>query len=109
MAVSLAEKSPAALWDAWELREKWGWTVAIDVEILDYLESLTVVEPSHRPFNVRGMRALAEAFPKLPRSPASTPQARPVIVAHFGGGASICAMLDGRSVETTTLALTQPG
>ncbi|MCC3246072.1 cytochrome d ubiquinol oxidase subunit II [Methylocystis sp. WRRC1] len=31
MAVSLAEKSPAALWDAWEARAKWEWTVAIGV------------------------------------------------------------------------------
>jgi acetate kinase len=29
------------------------------------------------------------------------PQARPVIVAHPGGGASLCAMQDGRSIETT--------
>lgn len=28
-------------------------------------------------------------------------QARRVIVAHLGGGASLCAILDGRSVETT--------
>jgi len=29
------------------------------------------------------------------------PQGRRVIAAHLGGGASLCAMLDGRSVETT--------
>ena len=29
------------------------------------------------------------------------PAARRVIVAHLGGGASLCAMLDGRSIETT--------
>lgn len=33
--------------------------------------------------------------------PKFAPQARRVIVAHLGGGASMCAMLDGRSVETT--------
>jgi acetate kinase len=33
--------------------------------------------------------------------PKVDPQARRVIVAHLGGGASMCAMLDGRSVETT--------
>ena len=32
---------------------------------------------------------------------ALAPAARRVIVAHLGGGASLCAMLDGRSVETT--------
>ena len=35
------------------------------------------------------------------RMRALEPQARRTIVAHLGGGASLCAMLDGRSVETT--------
>ena len=33
--------------------------------------------------------------------PRFVPAARRVIAAHLGGGASLCAMLDGRSVETT--------
>ncbi len=33
--------------------------------------------------------------------PKFTPKARRVIAAHLGGGASMCAMLDGRSVETS--------
>jgi acetate kinase len=33
--------------------------------------------------------------------PKVVPEARRVIVAHLGGGASMCAMLDRRSVETT--------
>ncbi len=33
--------------------------------------------------------------------PKFAPQARRVIAAHLGGGASMCAMLDGKSVETT--------
>jgi acetate kinase len=33
--------------------------------------------------------------------PKFAPAARRVIVAHLGGGASMCALLDGRSVETT--------
>jgi acetate kinase len=33
--------------------------------------------------------------------PKFAPDARRVIVAHLGGGASMCAMLDGRSVETS--------
>ena len=41
--------------------------VLIDGEVLDYLESLAVMEPSHQPFNVRGARAIAEAFPGLPQ------------------------------------------
>jgi acetate kinase len=119
----------------------------IDGDVLDYLESLAVMEPSHQIFNVRGARALAEAFPGLPQVacfdtsfhrtmpevaqnyalpkdvrdtgvrhwgyhgisydyisrqvPKFAPQARRVIAAHLGGGASMCAMLDGRSVETT--------
>ena len=119
----------------------------IEGDVLDYLESLAVMEPSHQTFNVRGARALAEAFPGLPQIacfdssfhrtmpemaqtyalpqdvrdagvrhwgyhgisydyisrqvPKFAPQARRVIAAHLGGGTSMCAMLDGRSVETT--------
>ncbi|PKU23044.1 acetate/propionate family kinase [Telmatospirillum siberiense] len=119
----------------------------IDADMLDYLESLAEVEPSHQTFNVLGARALAETFPGLPQIacfdssfhktmpevaktyalpkdvrdagvrhwgyhgisydyiarqlPHIVPQARRVIVAHLGGGSSMCAMLDGRSVETT--------
>jgi acetate kinase len=119
----------------------------IEGDVLDYLESLAVMEPSHQTFNVRGARALAEAFPGLPQVacfdtsfhrtmpevaqtyalpqdvrdagvrhwgyhgisydyisrqvPKFAPRARRVIAAHLGGGASMCAMLDGRSVETT--------
>jgi acetate kinase len=119
----------------------------IEGDVLDYLASLAVMEPSHQLFNVKGARALAEAFPGLPqvacfdssfhrtmpevaqhyalptdvsdkgvrhwgyhgisydyisrRLPAFAPDARRAIVAHLGGGASMCAMLDGRSVETS--------
>ena len=121
--------------------------VRLDGDVLDYLESLSAMEPSHQAFNIRGARALAEAFPDLPQVacfdssfhrtmpqvaqtyalpkdvrdagvrhwgyhgisydyisrqvPKFAPEARRVIVAHLGGGASMCAMLDGRSVETT--------
>ena len=121
--------------------------VRIDSDVLDYLDPLVVMEPSHQPYNVLGARALAEAFPGLPQVACfdssfhrtmpdvaqtyalpqdvrgagvrhwgyhgisyeyisrqvanSAPQARRVIAAHLGGGASLCAMLDGRSVETT--------
>ena len=126
---------------------RFGAPVRIDGDVLDYLESLAVMEPSHQTFNVRGARALAEAFPGLPQvacfdtsfhrtmpevaqhyalpqdvrdagvrhwgyhglsydyisrqMPQFAPEARRVIVAHLGGGASLCAMLDGRSVETS--------
>jgi acetate kinase len=121
--------------------------VRIDGDVLDYLDSLAAMEPSHQPFNVCGARALADAFPGLPQVacfdtsfhrtmpevaqtyalpqdvrdagvrhwgyhgisydyisrqvPKYAPAARRVIAAHLGGGASLCAMLDGRSVETT--------
>jgi acetate kinase len=121
--------------------------VRIASDVLDYLDSLVVMEPSHQPYNVLGARALAEAFPALPQVacfdtsfhrtmpevaqiyalpkdvrdagvrhwgyhgisyeyisrqvPNFAPRARRVIAAHLGGGASMCAMLDGRSVETT--------
>jgi Acetokinase family len=39
----------------------------IDGDVLDYLDSLAVMEPSHQTYNVRGARALAEAFPGLPQ------------------------------------------
>jgi len=41
--------------------------VRIDGDVLDYLDSLAVMEPSHQPFNVRGARALGEVFPGLPQ------------------------------------------
>ena len=121
--------------------------VRIEGDVLEYLESLVVMEPSHQPYNVLGARALAELFPGLPQVacfdssfhrtmpevaqiyalpqdvrdagvrhwgyhgisydyisqqvPKFAPQARRVIAAHLGGGASMCAMLDGRSVDTT--------
>ena len=121
--------------------------VRIEGDVLDYLDSLAAMEPSHQPFNVHGARAFAEAFPGLPQVacfdtsfhrtmpevaqtyalpqdvrdagvrhwgyhgisydyisrqvPKFVPAARRVIVAHLGGGASMCAMLDGKSVETT--------
>lgn len=119
----------------------------IDGDVLDYLDSLAAMEPSHQPFNVHGARAFADAFPGLPQVacfdtsfhrtmpevaqtyalpqdvrdagvrhwgyhgisydyisrqvPKFAPAARRVIVAHLGGGASMCAMLDGKSIETT--------
>jgi acetate kinase len=121
--------------------------VRIDADVLDYLESLEAMEPSHQKFNVLGARALSAAFPglqqvacfdtsfhrtmpevaqiyALPKEVRDTgvrhwgyhgisydyisrqlakfvPAARRVIVAHLGGGASMCAMLDGRSVDTS--------
>jgi acetate kinase len=119
----------------------------IDCEVLDYLDSLVAMEPSHQPFNVAGARAFADAFPGRPQVacfdssfhrtmpdvaqtyalpkdvrdagvrhwgyhgisydyisrqvPKFAPAAQRVIVAHLGGGASLCAMLDGKSVDTT--------
>jgi len=121
--------------------------VKIEGDVLDYLESLVVMEPSHQAYNVLGARAIAEEFPGLPQVacfdssfhrtmpevaqiyalpkdlldagvrhwgyhgisydyisrqvPKYAPQARRVIAAHLGGGTSMCAMLDGRSLETT--------
>ena len=121
--------------------------VRIDSDVLTYLDSLVIVEPSHQPYNVLGAGALAEAFPGLPQVacfdssfhrtmpevaqiyalpkdvrdagvrhwgyhgisyeyisrqvPKFAPKARRVIAAHLGGGTSMCAMLDGHSVETT--------
>jgi acetate kinase len=121
--------------------------IRIEGDVLDYLESLTAMEPSHQAYNVLGARVLAKAFPELPQVacfdssfhrtmpsvaqtyalsqeardagarhwgyhgisydyisrqlPKYAPEARRVIAAHLGGGASMCAMLDGKSVDTT--------
>jgi acetate kinase len=115
--------------------------------VLDYLDGLAAIEPSHQPFNVPGARAIAEAFPGLPQVacfdtsfhrtmpevaqvyalpqdvrdagvrhwgyhgisydyisrqvPKFAPNVRRVIAAHLGGGTSMCAMFNGRSIETT--------
>ena len=119
----------------------------IEGDVLDYLDELSVMEPSHQPYNVGGARAMAKVFGHLPQVgcfdtsfhrtmpdvaqvyavPAEVhargvqhwgyhgisydyisrqlkkraPEARRVIVAHLGGGASMCAMLDGRSIDTS--------
>lgn len=121
--------------------------VLIDEDVLEYLDSLVDMEPSHQAYEVRGARALAEDFPGLPQVavfdssfhrtmpqvaqiyalpkdvldagvrhwgyhgisydyisrqvPKYAPDARRVIAAHLGGGTSMCAMLDGKSIETT--------
>ena len=121
--------------------------VLINDDVLAYLDLLVIMEPSHQPYNLRGARAMAEAFPGLPQVacfdtsfhrtmpelaqiyalpkdvqdagarhwgyhgisydyisrqvPTYAPGARRVIAAHLGGGASMCAMLDGKSIETT--------
>ncbi len=121
--------------------------VLIDGDVLDYLDGLAVMEPSHQPFNVGGARAFAKVFPSLPQVacfdssfhrtmpavaqtyalpkdvrdtgvrhwgyhgisfdyisrqiPKYVPSARRVIAAHLGGGSSLCAMLDGKSMDTT--------
>jgi acetate kinase len=126
---------------------RFGGPVVITAEVLDYLDGLTAMEPSHQAYNLRGARALAEDFPDLPQVaafdtsfhrsmpevaqmyalprevrdvgvrhwgyhgisydyisrqvPKYAPGARRVIAAHLGGGASMCAMLDGKSVETS--------
>ena len=121
--------------------------VLLTPDVLDEHDALAAMEPSHQPFNLRGARAFAAAFPALPQVacfdtsfhrtmpevaqtyalpqsvrdagvrhwgyhglsydyisrqvPKVAPQARRVIAAHLGGGASLCAMLDGRSIDTT--------
>lgn len=121
--------------------------VLVDETVISELEKLETVEPSHQPFEVGTIRAVARAHPKLQQVavfdtsfhrtmppvaqryalpaavagdlirrwgfhgisydyisrtlPRYAPTARRVIVAHLGGGASICAMLDGRSMDTS--------
>jgi len=127
--------------------ERFVHSVLLDDEVLDYLEGLSAIEPTHQHFEVMGARALAKVFPHVIQSasfdtsfhrtmprvaefyavpeeihqhgvrhwgfhgisyayissllPDLVPDARKVITAHLGGGASICAMLDGRSIDTS--------
>ncbi len=121
--------------------------VLVDETVLSTLEKLETVEPSHQPFEVGPMRAIARSHPKLPQVaafdtsfhrtmpavaqryalpaaitgdlirhwgyhgisydyisralPRYAPTARRAIVAHLGGGASMCAMLDGKCMDTS--------
>jgi acetate kinase len=60
----------------------------IDSDVLAYLDSLVVMEPSHQPYNVLGARALAEAFPGLPQVACFDTSFHRTIA---GGGADLCA------------------
>jgi acetate kinase len=121
--------------------------VLVDEQVITKLEKLATIEPSHQPFEVGAMRAVAKAHPGLQQVavfdtayhrtlpsvaqryalpdaivgdeirhwgfhgisyeylsrelPRYAPKARRVIVAHLGGGASMCAMLDGKSMDTS--------
>lgn len=119
----------------------------VTAEVLDYLDGLVRMEPSHQPYNVLGARVLLQdyshlrqvccfdtsfhrsmpelaqiyALPKDIRDTGArhwgyhgisydyisrqlahhAPKARRAIACHLGGGTSMCAMLDGKSMETT--------
>jgi acetate kinase len=119
----------------------------VDEEVLEELDKLVPIVPSHQPYELDAIRAVAKAYPKLQQVavfdtsfhrtmpetaqryalpaavlgneirrwgyhgtsyeyisrtlPRYAPEARRVIAAHLGGGASMCAMLDGRSVDTS--------
>ncbi len=127
--------------------ERFDGPALINGDVLDYLDSLAAMEPSHQPYNLAAARAIARSSPDLPQVacfdtsfhrimpeiaqiyalpkelrnagvhhwgfhglsydyisrqiPEYAPGVRRVIVAHLGGGASMCAMRDGKSVETT--------
>jgi acetate kinase len=121
--------------------------VLVDETVISTLEQLEKIEPSHQPFEVDAIKAVARVHPQLlqvaafdtgfHRSmplvaqryalppaiagdlirhwgfhgisydyisrtlPRYAPTARRVVVAHLGGGASMCAMLDGKSMDTS--------
>ena len=121
--------------------------VLVDETVISELEKLETVEPSHQPFEVDAIKAVARAHPKLRQVavfdtafhrsmppvaqryalppaiagdlirhwgfhgisydylsralPRYAPTARRAIVAHLGGGASMCALLDGKSMDTS--------
>jgi len=126
---------------------KYPQPVRINGDVLDDLDALAAMEPSHQATDVQGARAVGEMFPNLPqvacfdnafhatragvatvyalpkevrdmgvrpwgfhglsydyvsgRIAVLAPKARRVIAAHLGGGASMCAMRDGQSIDTT--------
>lgn len=47
--------------------ERFSKPTLVTQEIIDYLESLSIFVPSHQPFNVAGIKAVAEIFPTLPQ------------------------------------------
>ncbi len=119
----------------------------VDDEALTYLDGLSMLEPSHQPPEVEGIRAIRRIHPDLPQVavfdtsfhrtmpevaqlyavpksvrdegvrhwgyhgisydyinrmlPKHDPKARRVIVGHLGSGASMCAILEGKSIATT--------
>jgi acetate kinase len=121
--------------------------VLVDGAVLQELQKLEVIVPSHQPFELEGIRSVAKTHPRLrqvavfdtsfhrtmpavaqryalPKAvlgdhirhwgyhgisydyisrvlPRHAPNARRVIAAHLGGGASMCAMLNGRSMDTS--------
>lgn len=127
--------------------ERYAQAIILDDEALNYLESLSKIEPTHQYFEVMGARALAKVFPQIKQSATFDtsfhrtmpkvaefypvpqaildkgvrhwgfhgisyayisrqlskiiPDARRVVVAHLGGGASLCAMLEGKSIDTS--------
>lgn len=127
--------------------ERYTQAIKLDNESLDYLESLSKIEPTHQYYEVMGARALVKIFPEIKQSATfdtsfhrtmpevaefypvppeitakgvrhwgfhgisyayisqvlaqKVPAAQRVIVAHLGGGASLCAMLDGKSIDTS--------
>lgn len=127
--------------------EKFMQSVKLDNKVIDYLEQLSKIEPTHQHFEVMGAKALAKVFPDIIQTASfdtsfhrtmpkvaefyavpdeitnhgvrhwgfhgisyayiSTqlvklvPEAKRTIVAHLGGGASLCAMLDNKSIDTS--------
>lgn len=65
-------------------------------------EAFTYALPARLRERVRvyGFHGISHAW-AAGQARALAPQARRVLVAHLGGGASLCAVLDGRSVDTT--------
>jgi acetate kinase len=127
--------------------ERFSAPILIDGDVLDYLDGLAMIAPSHQTTSVAGARTLAAIFPSTPQFACfdnafhatipqvaqtyalpkdvrdagirhwgyhgisfdyvagqvgqKAPEARRVILAHLGGGASLCALMNGKSVETT--------
>lgn len=73
---------------------------AFHTTIPEAARTYAIPEPHRSRVRVYGFHGLAHAW-AIGRVAEAAPSARRVVVAHLGGGASLCAALDGRSVTTT--------
>ena len=75
----------------------------IDEQVLSIIEKLSFLAPSHNPVNLVGIRAFQKALPEtgIWEGQGETAERLKIINCHLGNGASICAIKNGQSVNTS--------